>query len=122
MNIALWAVAIFVSAGFLVAGGTKLITPRTELHAKGMTYVEDFSDGQIKAIAAVEVVAAIVILGAPFFDPATWLVPVAAAGLAIMMVGAIVVHARRKENFTPALVLGVLAAFLAVGRLWIAPF
>lgn len=42
--------------------------------------------------------------------------PVAAVGLVLVMVGAIIVHLRRKEQFVPALVLGILAAFVAIGR------
>jgi hypothetical protein len=45
-------------------------------------------------------------------------VPVAAAALAVMMAGAVLVHLRRKErvDVVPAVVLGLLAVFLAWGR------
>jgi uncharacterized membrane protein YfcA len=46
------------------------------------------------------------------------LVPLAAVGLALVMVGAIVVHARRKEpmNIVVNVVLIALAIFVAWGR------
>ena len=51
-------------------------------------------------------------------DIAPVLVPIAALGLVLMMVGAIVVHARRKENETlPVnIVFPLLALFVAWGR------
>ena len=52
----------------------------------------------------------------------SWLVAAAAVGLTVTMAGGVIVHARRKEPFIPALVLGALAAFVAVGRIWLAPF
>jgi VIT1/CCC1 family predicted Fe2+/Mn2+ transporter len=45
-------------------------------------------------------------------------VPIAATGLALIMLGAVVTHARRKENqmIVINVVLLVLAAFVAWGR------
>jgi hypothetical protein len=47
-----------------------------------------------------------------------WLAPLAAAGLVLLMVGAIVFHIRRREypNVGFNAVLGLLAAFIAWGR------
>lgn len=122
MNIALWIVAGLLAVAFLAAGFSKATTPREQLKEKGMTYVEDFSDGQMKAIGVVEVLGAIGLIAPAFISSVTWLVPAAAVGLAVTMAGAVVVHVRRKEAFIPALVLGLLAAFVAIGRIWIAPF
>ncbi|HXV92272.1 MAG TPA: DoxX family protein [Pseudonocardia sp.] len=46
------------------------------------------------------------------------LVPLAATGLALTMVGAVIVHLRRKETsaIVPPIVLGVVAAVVAVTR------
>jgi DoxX-like family len=51
------------------------------------------------------------------------LVPWAASGLVILMLGAIVFHARRRENQNMVLngILLVLAAVVAYGRFFIAP-
>lgn len=122
MNTALWIIAGLLAVAFLAAGFTKAITPREQLKEKGMTYVEDFSDGQMKTIGVLEVLGAIGLIGPAFIDSVTWLVPAAAVGLAITMLGGVIVHVRRKEAFIPALVLGILAAVVAVGRIWIAPF
>jgi hypothetical protein len=56
---------------------------------------------------------------------ATWIVPAAAAGLMLVMVGAGISHARVKDPkgaFVPVIVLGALAAFVAFGRAFIEPF
>ena len=52
------------------------------------------------------------------------LVPLAATGLVIVMIGAIITHARRKENQAIGInaVLLALAAFVALGRFALAPF
>jgi uncharacterized membrane protein YphA (DoxX/SURF4 family) len=44
------------------------------------------------------------------------LTPLAAVGLALLMVGAVVVHTRRKEAPYMQIVLGILAIVVAVGR------
>ncbi len=122
MTIALWVVTGLLAVIFAAAGLAKATTPKASLHKKGMTYVEDFSDGQIKAIGIAEVLGAVGLIVPVFISSITWLVPTAAIALALTMVGAVVVHAKRKEPFVPALVLGVLAALVAFGRIWIAPF
>jgi LPXTG-motif cell wall-anchored protein len=54
----------------------------------------------------------------PLFHVLTWLTPLAAAGLVLLMLGAIVFHVRRREypNIGLNAVLGVLAAIVAWGR------
>lgn len=116
MNIALWIAASLLALAFLAAGLGKLTTPKDKLAEKGMAYVEDFSEGQIKAIGALEVLGAIGLIVPAFIGGIEWLVPAAAVGLLLTMIGAIVVHLRRKETFVPSLVLGVVAAFVAAGR------
>lgn len=122
MNIVLWIAAGLLALAFLAAGFGKLSMPKEKLYDQGMKYVEDFSAGQIKGIGAVEVLGAIGVIAPAFVDSVSWLVPTAAAGLAVTMIGAIITHVRRKESFVPALVLGILAAFVAIGRFWISPF
>lgn len=122
MHVALWIVAGFLAFGFVVAGFMKLTTPRPQLAEKGLTYVEDFSDGTIKTVGALEILGAIALVVPAFVGVLTWLIPTAATALLVVMVLGIVVHVRRREAFTSALVLGLLCAVLVVGRVWIAPF
>lgn len=119
MNVALWIVAGLLALGFLAAGGMKIATPKQQLFDKGMTYVEDLTAAQVKAIGGLEVLGAIGLILPAFVDGTHWLVPTAATGLLLVMIGAVVTHLRRKEPFVAPLVLGLLAAFVAVGRFWV---
>ncbi|MEU4217777.1 DoxX family protein [Actinoplanes sp. NPDC026623] len=117
MNIALWIAAIVLAAGFLMAGGMKIARSREQLIAAGMGYVEDFSAGAMRTIGALEVLGAIGLILPALLDIAPILVPLAATGLALMMIGAIVVHLRRGEKeIAPSVVLLLLALFVAWGR------
>lgn len=117
MNIALWVIAILLAGAFFAAGLGKITTTRPALAEKGMTYVEDFSDSQIKAIGWAEILGAIGLIVPMFVPGLQWLVIVAAFALGVVMIGAVAVHSRRQEKYTPALVLGALAVFLGVGRI-----
>jgi uncharacterized membrane protein YphA (DoxX/SURF4 family) len=117
MNIALWIVAIVLAVGFLLAGIMKAFRPKEAL-ADRMGWVEDFSLPMVKTIGVLEILAAIGLVLPAALDIAPVLVPIAALGLVLMMVGAIVVHARRKENeaLPVNIVLLLLALFVVWGR------
>ncbi len=118
MNVTLWIVAGLLAFAFALVGLMKVAKPKEELADGGMPWAADFSSGAVKAIGAVEVLAAIGLVLPALLDTATILVPLAATGLAVTMVGAAVVHARRKENSAIGLnvVLLALAVFVAWGR------
>jgi hypothetical protein len=84
-----------------------------------MAWAEDFSPETLKAIGALEVLAAAGLILPGALNIAPILVPVAAVGLGLLMVGAILTHARRSElsNIVINLVLLALVAFVAWGRL-----
>jgi uncharacterized membrane protein YphA (DoxX/SURF4 family) len=117
VNIVLWIVAGLLALAFLVSGGMKAVRPKQAL-AANMGWVEDVSGATVKAIGVVEVLAAIGLILPAALDIAPILTPLAATGLVLTMIGAMVVHARRKE--TQALpvnvILLLLAAFVAWGR------
>jgi uncharacterized membrane protein YphA (DoxX/SURF4 family) len=117
LNIVLWIVAGVLALGFLAAGGMKTFRPKEAL-ADNMGWVEDFSIPGVKAIGILEILAAIGLILPAALDIAPILVPIAATGLVIMMIGAIVVHARRKETqpLPINIVLLLLCAFVAWGR------
>lgn len=122
MNIVLWIVAGLLAVAFLASGTMKLAKTKEALAEGGMAWTEDFSAGAVKLIGASQVLGALGLVLPALFDVAVVLTPVAATCLALVMAGAVVVHLRRKEAFAPALVLGVLAALVAIGRFWIVPF
>ncbi|BCY13562.1 DoxX family protein [Actinoplanes sp. L3-i22] len=118
MNVVLWIIAGLLAAAFLAAGAMKALQPKTKLIESGMGWAADLSDGQVKLIGVVEVLGAIGLVLPALLDIAPVLVPIAATGLVITMIGAVVVHVRRKENqaILPSAVLLVLSAVVAWGR------
>jgi uncharacterized membrane protein YphA (DoxX/SURF4 family) len=119
MNTALWIAQIVLALAFLASGAMKVMKPRGDLIDSGMEYAEDFSPNSVKAIGIIEIVAAIGLVLPPAVDVLPNRAAFAAAGLVIIMIGAAVVHVRRKE-YMPSLlvnaVLGGLALFVAIGR------
>ncbi|MFJ2032050.1 DoxX family protein [Streptosporangium sp. NPDC087985] len=117
MNVALWIAQGLIAAAFLLGGLAKAIQPREKL-AGNMPWVQDFSNGQVKAIGTVEALAAIGLILPAVTGILPVLTPLAAAGLVITMIAAAVVHARRGEypGIAVNVVLLVLAAFVAWGR------
>lgn len=79
-----------------------------------MAWTEEFSAGAVKTFAALEVVGAIGLILPLATGIAPILTPLAATGIAIIMIGAVVVHLRRHEPAAPAIVLAVLAVASAV--------
>lgn len=119
MNLVLWILAGLLALFFAFAGFNKLARSKEQLLASpNMGWAADFSPGLVKLIGALEVLAAFGLLLPGAIGTATALVPLAAAGLALLMVGAAVTHARRKEAQAVVvnLVLLVLAAVVAWGR------
>ena len=118
----MWAVQVLVAASFLVAGATKVSQPKEKL-VKNMAWVEDFSQGTVRLIGALEVLGAIGVVVPALTGIVPWLTPLAALGLVLLMIGAALTHLRRTEYGYIAMnaVLLVLAAFVAYGRFFILP-
>lgn len=114
MLIALWIINGLLALGVVMPGFMKLTRSKETLGEGGMGWVEDFSAGMIKFIAAMEVLGAIGLILPLLFGIAPILTPLAAVGLFVIMVGAVVVHVRRKEPFIAPLVLAIVAAASAV--------
>jgi len=113
MIIAYWIVAGLLALVFLLVGLMKLARPKAALAESGMAYVEDFSGGRIKLIGAAEVLGAIGLILPQLLNIAPVVSPIAAIALAVLMLGAVGVHIRRKEAFVPPLILAVLSAAAA---------
>src|SRR5688572_4801577 len=99
MNVALWIVTGTLAVAYLFSGGIKLIRSKEALAAStsGARWAEDFSTGSVKAIGALEVLAAVGLILPAVLDIAPVLVPLAALGLVIIMVGAAITRFRRRE-------------------------
>ncbi|GAA1435133.1 DoxX family protein [Mycobacterium cookii] len=117
MNIVLWVIAVVLAAVFTAAGLRKVLTPREKV-VEDMTSLEDLPAGAIKLIGVVEVLGAVGLVVPAALDIAPVLTPLAASGLAVTMLLAAAVHARRKEYPLIGInvVLGGLALFVAIMR------
>ncbi|HVB45266.1 MAG TPA: DoxX family protein [Streptosporangiaceae bacterium] len=117
MSVALWIVAGLLAAMFAAAGLAKLTQPKAKLRER-MKWVDSYPDFAVKTIGALELLAAIGLILPGALGIAPVLVPLAAVGLAALMIGAAITHARRKETREIAVnvVLLLLAAFVAWGR------
>ncbi|MDJ0345814.1 DoxX family protein [Streptomyces sp. H10-C2] len=118
MNVVLWILQGVLAAAFLMAGLMKVTQPKEKL-ADRMKFVNDYSDGMVKFIGAVEVLGAIGLILPAATGIAPVLTPVAATGLALTMAGAASYHIRKKDivnEILPSVVLLVLAAVVAWGR------
>ncbi len=118
MNVTLWVVQIALAAFFGAGGVVKAVRPRKRLYESGLTWVEDFSDGAVRAIGVLEVLAALGLVLPAVTGIAPVLTPLAAVGLVLVMAGASVVHLRRGERsfVGVTLLLGAVAAIVAWGR------
>ena len=118
MNITLWIVTALLSLLFLAAGSMKITQPKAKLAAAGQGWAEDFSDGTVKGIGGLEVLAALGLVLPALLNIATVLVPLAATGIFVLMAGAAITHARRgeKPNVIINAILGILAAGIAIAR------
>ena len=119
MNLALWITAGLLAAVFLLAGSNKLLMSRGKLaKAPGGGWVLDFSAGFVKALGAVEILGAVGLSLPALLGIAPVRVPLAAVGLATIMVGAALVTYRRHESAHVLVDLTYLAmaVFVAFGR------
>ncbi|MEH0549143.1 DoxX family protein [Streptomyces sp. B21-105] len=118
MNILLWILAGVLAAIFLAVGLMTVLRPKEKLAAAGLGWVEGVNPVAVKALGALEVLAAVGLTLPALVDIAPILVPLAATGLIALMIGAAITHARQKE--TPMIMLNLvllaMAAVVAWGR------
>jgi uncharacterized membrane protein YphA (DoxX/SURF4 family) len=123
MNITIWVVQIFLALVFLLSGILKVTQPIERL-AGLMKYVTAIKPSQlVRVIGILEGLAAIGLILPAMTGILPWLTPVAAIGLVLTMIGAMILHVRLGEGsqIAPNIVLLLLAAFVAVGRFVIVP-
>ncbi|MFD6988954.1 DoxX family protein [Streptomyces sp. NPDC059943] len=115
MNVFLWILQALLAAAMLAAGGGKLAQPY-EKTAESMAWARSFSAGQVKTIAALEVVAAFGLILPAATGIATVLTPLAAVGVALIMIGAVITHARRGE--WPSVGINIVLLAVAIAIAW----
>jgi hypothetical protein len=118
MNVALWIVQGLLAALFLFAGVMKLVLPLEAL--KGPI---DFPGWFMRFIGVAETLGGLGLILPGIFRIATWLTPLAAAGLIVIMMGAVYVTIFGGELMGGiiSLVVGLLAALVLYGRWRVMP-
>ncbi|WP_432986440.1 DoxX family protein [Dactylosporangium sp. CA-233914] len=117
MNVLLWVLQIVLGAAFLLAGLMKVSQP-TEKLAKNMTWVNRYSTGTVRFVGTTEILGGLGLILPWATGIATILTPLAAVGIALIMVLAIVDHVRAKEYPMIGInvILGAIAVVIAIGR------
>ncbi|WP_024803659.1 DoxX family protein [Nocardia sp. BMG51109] len=107
---------IVLAASFILGGLTKAALPKDKLRDP-MPWVDDLSQRAVIGIGAVEVLGGGVVL--PWATGIAEVpTPIAAVGLALVMVGGFATHLRRGEyaRSLSNVVLFVIAVLVAIGR------
>ena len=118
LNYALWIVQVLLALMFLSAGGMKLVLPLNKLTGP-VTLPGWFT----RFIGVAELLGGLGLILPSLLRIKPWLTPLAALGLVLIMIGAIVITLRG-GMIGPALfslVVGLLAGFVAYGRWRLAP-
>src|SRR5216110_3735385 len=112
MNVALWIVQGLLAALFLFAGGAKLVLPLDQM--AGPVALPGWF---LRSLGVAEVLGAFGLVLPGLLRIRPGLTPLAAAGLVIIMIGAVVVSLPMGLAMALLpLVTGLLAAFVAYGR------
>ena len=119
MNIALWVVQVLLAAAFLAHGLMFLFPPADLLELMNATIPPAFR--YFLGVAEVLAAFGLTVPGITRIQP--WLVPSAAAGLIIVMIGATILHITRAEYSSAAIttLLLVMATFVAYMRWKVMP-
>lgn len=119
MNILLWVVQGLLAAAFLAHGLMLLFPPAALIEPMNSI----MSTGFRLFLGVAEVLAAVGLTLPGMTRIMPWLVPAAAAGIIVVMIGATVLHVQRNEvnSAITTAVLLVMAAFVAYMRWRVKP-
>jgi uncharacterized membrane protein YphA (DoxX/SURF4 family) len=118
MNILLWIIQILLALLFLFAGGSKLVMSMETMQSMASPNQVQLPEFFIRFIGVVEVLGALGLILPGLFRIRKGLTALAATGLAIIMIGAVVITIKGDGSvmaITP-LIVGLLCAFVAYGR------
>ena len=123
MNILLWIIQVLLALLFLFAGGMKLVIAPEVLQSMGSPNQIGLPGLLVRFIGVCEVLGGLGLILPGLLRIRPGLTPLAAAGLVIIMIGAIVLTVMGDGigAALPAIVAGILAAFVAYGRWRLVP-
>ena len=121
MNVVLWVAQVLLALAFLGAGFDQAANYPDA--GRRMAWVRAMPGWLARIIGAVEMLGAVLLIVPGLIGVAVWLTPAPALALAALMLFAVNYHETRGE--LPQIVFSgvflVVAAFVAVGRFFIAP-
>jgi hypothetical protein len=110
VNVALWVISIGIGLALAADGAMKLVISKKRLALRGASWVDDFSGGTVIFVGLTEITGGLAIILPAVLDiPSRLAVTAGTAGLIVVMLGAAVVHARRREPGMIVLNLALLA-------------
>jgi uncharacterized membrane protein YphA (DoxX/SURF4 family) len=120
MNVALWIVQALLAALFLFAGGMKLVMPIEEMMKQMPVALPAWF---LRFTGVVEVLGALGVVLPWLLGVRPGLTPLAAAGLVVVMIGAVAYTFASGDAASASipLAVGMLAGFVAYGRWRITP-
>lgn len=121
LHIGLWVVQVLLALAFGMAGFMKVSMPISELATKGMGFVNHTAETLVRFIGFTEILGAIGLILPAALRIKPILTPIAAVGIAIIMLLAIKEHLSQNESIVANVILFVLAIFVAWGRFKKAP-
>lgn len=118
MNIALWIIQILLALLFLFAGGSKLVMSAEQMQNAASPNQVHLPIMFIRFIGVVELLGGLGLVLPGLLRIKKGLTPLAAIGLAIVMVGAVIITIAGDGVVMaiPPLIFGLLCAFVAYGR------
>ena len=121
-DIALWIIQVLLAFAFISASSIKVSHPIENL-GKNMEWVKYYPVTFVRIVAILEILGALGLILPGLTNILPWLTPVAAAGLALTMLGAILVHIRLQQysSLTIPAVLLVVCLLIVYGRFVLAP-
>ncbi len=123
MKYAIWILQVLLALVFIGAGVTKLITPIPDL-AANMAWTTEVPAALVRFSGLAELAGGLGLILPWVTGIQPQLVRLAALGLVVTMIGAIVTHIAIGDpvsQMIPPLVLGILAAVLTYGRTKVLP-
>ena len=117
MLIAYWIIAGLLALAYLAAGTQKAFRAPDKLVASGIGWAKDMPLPVVRLIGVAEVLGAVGLILPPLTGIAPILAPIAALGLIVLQVAAIVFHLIRREAKALPMNLVLLLAAVAVAVL-----
>ena len=121
LHITLWVAQGLLAAAFGMAGYLKLTAPMDQLLTNGMTFVANYEPSTVRLIGVAELFATVGLILPAALRKLTILTPLAALGLAVLMLLAAQYHLTHHESAAANIVFFLLAAFVIWGRYSKAP-